>query len=411
MTIDHIRSRKEKENRRLTRIMVFLVVVGVLGYGGYHLVHWFSVRFASSYGDATAFADLETARELIAAARNEEARTILEPIAESAHDATAPDALLLLARLDQQSEEHQAALAKLSRAMDEFPNAPIRPQITVAYARSLEEIGKMDEAARLYRHVVDTAPPDLRPAAFTGLGRMTEHEGDLVKACEHYQRAVQQAEWDSSEWQEAVDMLGRANVKLIFSPVPTPDSREYVVQSGDNLLAVGVKLNTTQGLLILANNIEDPASLRVGQRLKYTPKDFRIVIERSTCRLFLFDKDGLFKCYPVGLGMPGHETTLGAYKIGTKEKDPAWWKPGVGHIPPGDPANELGTRWMPLVPTQDGLPADLGIHGTVDPETIGGYTSHGCTRMFRADVEELYDLVVRSTPVDIVERYDPQAGS
>jgi lipoprotein-anchoring transpeptidase ErfK/SrfK len=108
----------------------------------------------------------------------------------------------------------------------------------------------------------------------------------------------------------------------------------------------------------------------------------------------------------VGLGKEGHETALGSYKIGNKEKHPHWHKKGQEPIPPGDPRNELGTRWMPLVPLEKNLPEDLGIHGTIAPDTIGKHSSHGCARMHNEDVEELYDLVVRSTPVDIVERLE-----
>lgn len=88
--------------------------------------------------------------------------------------------------------------------------------------------------------------------------------------------------------------------------------------------------------------------------------------------------------------------------------DPTWFKPNAGPIPPGDPRNELGSRWMPLVPEREELPTDLGIHGTIAPETIGEHSSSGCARMHNADVEELYDLVVRSTPVEIVETVDPR---
>ena len=196
------------------------------------------------------------------------------------------------------------------------------------------------------------------------------------------------------------------NVKLIFKQGETPESRYHAVSSGENLTSIGIKLNTTQGLLMTANGIYDPATLRVGQRLKYTPKDFRIVVERSTCRMFLLDSDGAFKRYYTGLGMPGYETTLGSYTIGNKQKDPTWFKPGSEPIPAGDPRNELGTRWMPLMPQEEGLPTDLGIHGTIEPETIGQYKSHGCPRLKKEDVEELYDLVVRSTPVLIVEKID-----
>jgi hypothetical protein len=61
---------------------------------------------------------------------------------------------------------------------------------------------------------------------------------------------------------------------------------------------------------------------------------------------------------------------------------------------------------MPLMPQEEGLPTDLGIHGTIEPASIGQYKSHGCPRLLKEDVEELYDLVVRSTPVSIVEVID-----
>ena len=85
------------------------------------------------------------------------------------------------------------------------------------------------------------------------------------------------------------------------------------------------------------------------------------------------------------------------------------YKRGAAPIPPCDPANELGTRWMPFVTEEDGLPRDLGIHGTPYPETVGRYSSKGCARLRMDEVEELYDLVVRSTPVDVVDVFQPAA--
>jgi len=63
---------------------------------------------------------------------------------------------------------------------------------------------------------------------------------------------------------------------------------------------------------------------------------------------------------------------------------------------------------MPLVPAKEGLPTDLGIPGTIQPETVGQFSSHGCARLVPADVEELFDLVVRGTPVEIVEVFTPE---
>ena len=199
--------------------------------------------------------------------------------------------------------------------------------------------------------------------------------------------------------------LGDLNTSLLFSQMPTPDSKTHVVTKGESLTSIGSQLNITQGQLLRANGMENANRLQLNQMLKYTPKDFNIVIERSTCRIYLMDSEGIFKVYRTGLGREGKATNLGKYKIGNKEKDPTWHKPGAVPIPPGDPENELGTRWLPLIPEEAGLPTDLWIHGTIQPDSIGKYSSSGCPRMHNAEVEELYDLVVRSTPVQIVESY------
>ena len=67
-------------------------------------------------------------------------------------------------------------------------------------------------------------------------------------------------------------------------------------------------------------------------------------------------------------------------------------------IPPGDPRNELGTRWIGFEPTN----GSYGIHGTIAPESIGKAVGNGCVRMLNEDVEELYDLVVAETPVEVI---------
>jgi len=335
------------------------------------------------------------------------ARARLKPILEAkTANALLPQAILLQAELERAAGNGEQVLALLKRCVEEFPASPEQPIAAARYALLLDESGKGDEALALFERVRSNAPAGMRAAAIYGLGKRAERAGRLIEAQEHYQDAVRDAKPNTKEWNDALDALGNVNIALIFAPGETPDSKFYAVEKGDSINLIGMKLNTTQGLLIRANNIEDPAKLRLGQRLKHTPKDFRIIVERSTCRLFLIDNDGLFKRYFVGLGMPGYETTLGNYTMGNKQKDPTWFKPGGGPIPPNDPANELGTRWMPLVPNDPGLPTDLGIHGTIAPETIGQYKSHGCPRMKKEDVEELYDLVVRATPVTIVDTID-----
>jgi hypothetical protein len=55
-------------------------------------------------------------------------------------------------------------------------------------------------------------------------------------------------------------------------------------------------------------------------------------------------------------------------------------------IPPGKD-NPLGTRWMGL------SLKGYGIHGTNVQSSVGKAVSHGCFRMRKQDVEDLYALV------------------
>jgi len=392
----------------LGKIIVLLCILFVAVYGGLWITDALRGHYFVGNWESKAHAAIEDARQLVEEERNAEVRELLSPIVARVSDSRiTPEALFLLAEAEQATGNLGQAEAYLERVISEFPNSPHHPKAALAYARLLEEKGETEQALALYGEVRDTAAPEFRAEALTAFGREAERQGDLLEAREYYAKAVEDAEWNSETWDEALDALGGANVELMFSPMETPESRHYEVQSGDNLTAIGVELNTTQGLLMRANNIENPGDLRAGQRLKYTPKDFRIVIERSTKRLFLLDNDGIFKRYEVGLGRPGQETTLGTYRVGNKQKDPTWFKPGYGPIPPDDPRNELATRWMPMVPEEEGLPTDLGIHGTIAPETIGEYDSNGCVRMYTDEVEELYDLVVRATPVEVVEVFSP----
>jgi len=387
----------------LARIIIVLSLICVVLLAGYR----FLATRSQDDAEAAAYSDIEKARDLVSAGDFEAARPLLEKMVGGRNEGTAPpEALMLLADVEAAAGDKEAALLRLEQAARRYEGTRDQSNATLRRAALLEEMGRTDEARALYDDVRRNTPPQVRAVALVGLGKDAERDGDLLKARDQYAQAVRDAKWDSPEWKEALDALGRLNVALIFAPDQTPESKHYEVQRGDSLTSIGIRLNTTQGLLCRANGLDETATLRTGQRLKYTQKDFRIVIERSSRRLFLLDMDGIFRCYPVGLGMPGHETTLGKYKIGTKEKDPVWHKAGSEPIPAGDPRNELGTRWMPLVPIEEGLPTDLGIHGTIAPETIGKYSSHGCARMYREDVEELYDLVVRSTPVEIVEVFE-----
>ena len=66
-------------------------------------------------------------------------------------------------------------------------------------------------------------------------------------------------------------------------------------------------------------------------------------------------------------------------------------------MPAESPENILGSRWMGL--SERGY----GIHGTVDPKSVGQQVTAGCVRMLNSEVEELYTIVPAGTEVTIVD--------
>ncbi len=104
--------------------------------------------------------------------------------------------------------------------------------------------------------------------------------------------------------------------------------------------------------------------------------------------------------YRIAVGAPSFPTPSGTFEIVTMQKNPWWYPPASDWakdeepVPPG-PSNPLGTRWMGL--DRD----DIGIHGTPDSGSIGGYASHGCIRMLIHQAEALFAKVGVGTPVRI----------
>ncbi|MGB7265238.1 MAG: L,D-transpeptidase family protein, partial [Terracidiphilus sp.] len=63
-----------------------------------------------------------------------------------------------------------------------------------------------------------------------------------------------------------------------------------------------------------------------------------------------------------------------------------------------------GTRWMGL------SIRGYGIHGTNVPSSIGKAASHGCIRMGKADVEELFSMVAVGDEVELIGKRDEETA-
>ena len=120
----------------------------------------------------------------------------------------------------------------------------------------------------------------------------------------------------------------------------------------------------------------------------------RLVISLRDHKLAVIEDGRAVKVYPVAVGKLSTPSPTGTFEVISRVSHPTWYGPRKV-VGPG-PANPLGTRWMGL--SRKGY----GIHGTNAPKSIGRSASHGCIRMRKQDVEELFELVQVGDEVDLV---------
>ena len=128
-----------------------------------------------------------------------------------------------------------------------------------------------------------------------------------------------------------------------------------------------------------------------------------IVVSLPDRRLALVEDGQVKQMYTVAVGKASTPSPTGTFTIVGRVTNPTYYHDGKV-VPPG-PANPVGDRWIGL------SKAGYGIHGTNAPRSIGHAASHGCIRMSRPDLEQLFAQVRTGDTVEIVgERNDETAA-
>ncbi|HKD84393.1 MAG TPA: L,D-transpeptidase [Terriglobales bacterium] len=119
--------------------------------------------------------------------------------------------------------------------------------------------------------------------------------------------------------------------------------------------------------------------------------------------LALIERGQVKRIYSVATGKQTTPSPTGAFRIVVRVVDPTYYHEGKV-IAPG-PSNPLGNRWMGL--DRKGY----GIHGTNAPQSIGKSASHGCIRMAKRDLEELFSMVKVGDQVEIRGERDAETAA
>ena len=220
-------------------------------------------------------------------------------------------------------------------------------------------------------------------------------------------RALLSGSLDEFESDRTREQLRALNERLVFSPEIVendPYAQAYIVQPNEILS----KIVKDQGLavdwrfILRINGIREARNVRAGQRLKLISGPFHAVIDKSAYQLDLYLGRApnlvYVASYPVGLG-EFNSTPTGLFQVRANSKliDPGWTNPRTRrYYASKDPENPIGERWIGLQGL-DEYNRDLsgyGIHGTIEPASIGRQSSMGCIRMLPADVEIVYEVLV-----------------
>lgn len=133
-----------------------------------------------------------------------------------------------------------------------------------------------------------------------------------------------------------------------------------------------------------------------------SPSKREIVVSLEDRKLALVENGEVVKIYSVAVGKPSTPSPVGSFSIERRAENPTYHHNGKTVLP--GPGNPVGTRWMGL------SIKGYGIHGTNEPKSIGKAASHGCIRMAKADLEELYPQVAVGDPVEFVGHRDEETA-
>ena len=244
----------------------------------------------------------------------------------------------------------------------------------------------------------ENQPSPQRVKSLIAAGKQALANDDLIAARAHFSEAMSLG----AEGEKALLLraeLTRIGEETIFSPRVfdgDPHVIRYIIKPGDVLAKIASNYKISSDLLANINGIANKHMIRAGRGIKVVKGPFRAVIDSKTFSMDVYLGSTFVKHYKVGMGADG-STPTGDWRVSTKLTNPTYYPPRGGKIVASDdPKNPLGERWISLEGVSGNAVGQLryGIHGTIEPGSIGQNASLGCIRMYNEDVEALYTYLV-----------------
>ncbi|MFM7865354.1 MAG: L,D-transpeptidase family protein [Planctomycetaceae bacterium] len=174
------------------------------------------------------------------------------------------------------------------------------------------------------------------------------------------------------------------SARVIFLTAERQFGDPHIAAWGETLESIGREYDLPWQYLARLNGIE-PRDLQAGQSLKVVRGPFGAVVDLSSFTLTVHMHGWYVQHYRIGTGQNGR-TPTGRFKVLEKLENPTWYNPDGGVIESDDPENPLGEYWL-------GLGDHIGIHGTIDADSIGRASSRGCLHLGDEDICEVFGLL------------------
>lgn len=298
------------------------------------------------------------------------------------------------------------------------PTAPAPAEPTITISRGRDAAPTTEPASQPTTRFSSTRPtsaPTDGPAALA-LGRTKLAADELVNAREVLNNALIAGNLSDTEALEAKKMIAEMSKTLVFSNrrlQGDPWIIAHQVEPGEVLAKLGSMNGLTSSFLQQINGITDARKLRAGYTIKIVKGPFHAVVTKRafTMDIYLGAPGGpgsmYVTTYRVGLGTDD-STPTGKWLVepGKKLPNPTYYPPpGQGPvIEAEDPKNPLGRYWIGLKGFEGQSVGRLsyGIHGTIEPNSIGKQASLGCIRLLNQDVAQVFTLLVEGKSTVVV---------
>ncbi|HTC12985.1 MAG TPA: LysM peptidoglycan-binding domain-containing protein [Chthoniobacterales bacterium] len=192
---------------------------------------------------------------------------------------------------------------------------------------------------------------------------------------------------DSTRINEAKKLLGDLNISAFFSPEPGPDKTEYVVIRGDSIARIATKTKNPAELIFKANGL-DSLTIQPGRKLIIPKGQFSLVVNTKKGDVTLMNNGIFFRWYkPLELKLPA-KVVLGQFKA----REKIAWADGV-RVAFGEKKYLGSSRWIAI----NG--SGITLYSETNPQTPNVQKPATGIMLGPADMEELFALVVKDTPV------------